>query len=74
MSYFIFVKDLNNVEGTIYRIAENQDDLNNLNITQSIYKITPMVNLTIGAITLLFKYIYLLLNDNFNSLSISIHD
>jgi hypothetical protein len=39
MSYFIFAKDLDNIEGTIYRIAENQDDLNNLNITQSIYKI-----------------------------------
>jgi hypothetical protein len=39
MSYFIFAKDLDNVEGTIYRIAENQDDLNNLNIIQSIYKI-----------------------------------
>jgi hypothetical protein len=39
MSYFIFLKDLDNVEGTLYRIAENQSDLNNLNISQTIYKI-----------------------------------
>jgi hypothetical protein len=39
MSYFIFGKNLNNVNGTIYKIAENQNDLNNLNITQSDYKI-----------------------------------
>jgi hypothetical protein len=39
MSYFIFSKNLDNVEGTIYKIAENQSDLNNLNIIQSEYKI-----------------------------------
>jgi mRNA-degrading endonuclease YafQ of YafQ-DinJ toxin-antitoxin module len=39
MSYFIFLKDSDNVEGTLYRIAENQSDLNNLNISQTIYKI-----------------------------------
>ena len=39
MSYFIFLKDLDNVEGTIYKITENQIDLNNLNINQSDYKI-----------------------------------
>jgi len=39
MSYFIFLKNLDNVEGTIYRIAENQSDLNNINIIQSDYKI-----------------------------------
>jgi hypothetical protein len=39
MSYFIFLKDSDNVEGTLYRIAENQSDLNNLNILQSSYKI-----------------------------------
>ena len=32
MAYFIFNKNLNNVSGTLYRIAENQSDLNNLNI------------------------------------------
>ena len=39
MVYFIFGKNLDNIEGTIYRIAENQSDLNNLNILQSDYKI-----------------------------------
>lgn len=39
MSYFIFTKDCDGLEGTIYRIAENLSDLNNLNITQSDFKI-----------------------------------
>ena len=39
MSYFIFQKNSDNVEGALYKIAENQSDLNNLNITQSLYKI-----------------------------------
>ena len=39
MSYFIFLKNSDNIEGTIYKIAENQSDLNNINIIQSDYKI-----------------------------------
>jgi len=39
MSYFIFLKDLDNVEGSLYRIAENQSDLDNLNIIKTDYKI-----------------------------------
>jgi hypothetical protein len=39
MSYFIFLKNSDNIERTIYKIAENQSDLNNINITQSDYKI-----------------------------------
>ena len=39
MAYFIFSKNLDNISGTLYRIAETQSDLNNLNITQSEYKI-----------------------------------
>jgi hypothetical protein len=39
MAYFIFQKNLDNVTGTIYRIAENFSDLNYLNIIQSDYKI-----------------------------------
>jgi hypothetical protein len=39
MTYFIFGKNLDNIENTIYRIAQNQSDLNNLNILQSNYKI-----------------------------------
>jgi hypothetical protein len=39
MAFFIFIKNSDNVDGTIYRIASNQTDLNNLNIIQSDYKI-----------------------------------
>ena len=39
MSYFIFNKNLDNIDGSIYRIAENQSDFNYLNIIQSDYKI-----------------------------------
>jgi hypothetical protein len=39
MAYFIFAKNLDNVDYTIYRIAANQTDLNNLNIIESDYKI-----------------------------------
>jgi len=39
MAYFIFAKNLDGVENTISRIAENENDLNNLNIIQSDYKI-----------------------------------
>ena len=39
MAYFIFGKNLDNIEGTLYKVAENQSDLNNLNIIQSDYKI-----------------------------------
>ncbi len=39
MSYFIFGKNLDNISGTLYKIAENQSDLNNLNTTLSIYHI-----------------------------------
>jgi hypothetical protein len=39
MAYFIFLKDFENIEGSLYRIAENENDLINLNISQSDYKI-----------------------------------
>jgi hypothetical protein len=39
MSYFIFIKNLDNIENSIFKIAENQFDLNCLNIIQSDYKI-----------------------------------
>jgi hypothetical protein len=39
MPYFIFQKNSDNIEGSIYRIAENESDLNNLNIIKSDYKI-----------------------------------
>ena len=39
MAYFIFAKNFDNLEGSIYKIAENQTDLNNLAIHQENYKI-----------------------------------
>ena len=39
MAYFIFNKDLDSVELTLYKIASNQSDLDNLNLDQSLFKI-----------------------------------
>jgi AAA+ ATPase superfamily predicted ATPase len=39
MFYFIFQKNLDDLSGTIYKIAENLSDLNNLNISKDNYKI-----------------------------------
>jgi hypothetical protein len=39
MAYFIFAKDSDNINGTLSRIAENNFDLDNLNIEKSVYKI-----------------------------------
>jgi hypothetical protein len=39
MSYFIFTKNEDNLEGSLYKIAENEFDLNNLNINKNDYKI-----------------------------------
>ncbi len=39
MAHFIFQKNSNNIEGTLFRIAENESDLNNLNINKNDYTI-----------------------------------
>lgn len=39
MSYFLFGKDKENIGGSIYRIYENQNDLNNSLINKNDYKI-----------------------------------
>jgi hypothetical protein len=44
MAYLIFLKDRNNIEGTIYAIAETQNDLDNLNIIKTDYKIIEISN------------------------------
>jgi hypothetical protein len=49
MAYFIFTKTENN-SGSIYRIAENQSDLNNLNIIQSDYTIIEESSLNFNAV------------------------
>ena len=56
MSYFIFIKNLDNLEGTIYRIAENQSDLNNLNIIQTDYKIIEDSQENFNSVKLNVKY------------------
>ena len=38
MAYLVFLKNLDNELGTLYKIAENQSDFNNLNINKSEYK------------------------------------
>ena len=39
MSYFIFRKNSEDIENTCYKIAENEFDLNNLNLIKEDYKI-----------------------------------
>ena len=39
MAYFIFNKNSDNLTGDLYKIAENQSDLNYINIEKSLYKI-----------------------------------
>ena len=39
MSYFIFQKNMDSVDDSLYKIADNENDLNSLNIIQNDYKI-----------------------------------
>jgi hypothetical protein len=39
MAYFVFQKNLDNISGSLYRIAENGSDFNDLNIIDSEYKV-----------------------------------
>lgn len=39
MSYFVFIKNSENQEGSLCKIAENESDLNNLNIVKDAYTI-----------------------------------
>jgi len=39
MSYFIFLKNEDNIQGSVYKIAENEYDLDNCNININFYKI-----------------------------------
>ena len=63
MAYFIFLKNHDNIENTIYRIAENESDLNNLNIDQSNYKVIEDSQENFNAIKYGTKYI-VKYNDN----------
>lgn len=50
MYYFIFLSNLDNVAGTLYRIAENEYDLNNLNISKESYKIIEDTEVNFNAV------------------------
>jgi hypothetical protein len=63
MSYFIFLPNLNNVEGTLYRIAENESDLNNLNINKVDYKIIEDNQLNFDNVKYGLKYVENYIND-----------
>jgi hypothetical protein len=39
MAYYIFLKNSANVDYTTYKIAENESDYNNLNISETFYKV-----------------------------------
>jgi len=72
MAYFIFVKNLDNVENTIYRIAENQSDLNNLNINQNNYKIISDTQENFNAVKLQNKFVQKYNNDIITYINIDI--
>jgi hypothetical protein len=50
MSFFIFSNNSDNIEGTLFKIAENQQDLNNLNIHQPDYKIIEISQVNFDAV------------------------
>ena len=64
MSYFIFSKNFNNVEGIIYRIAENQSDFNNLNIDASFYKVIESSQENFESVKYGLKYVSKYIDDS----------
>jgi hypothetical protein len=56
MSFFVFTKNMDDVQGSIYKIAKNQSDLDNLNIIKSDYKIIQDLELDFNLIQLDNKY------------------
>jgi hypothetical protein len=56
MAYFIFQKNKDNVPYTLYRIVENQIDLNNLNIIQNDYKIIQDLDANFNEVKLGTKF------------------
>jgi hypothetical protein len=77
MAYLIFLKDRNNIEGTIYAIAETQNDLDNLNIIKTDYKIIEISNNDFNLVKLNNKEV-LKYNDNnevfFNNLQFAFNE
>jgi hypothetical protein len=57
MAYFIFATNQPNTAGTIYRIASNDFDLNNLNINKLLYNIITDTDANFEDVQLSKKYI-----------------
>jgi hypothetical protein len=72
MSYFIFTKNTENSVGGLYRIAENQSDLDNLNIFKSDYKILEVSQTDFNLIK--FQNKFPLIDNNYNISYINLHE
>ena len=57
MAYFLFKKDSTNIEGTLFKIAANQSDLNNFNFDKSFYTILEDSDENFNAVRLKNKFI-----------------
>lgn len=57
MAFFIFLNNSENKVNSLYKIAENEDDLNNLNIRKSDYKIIEVNQETFNDVKFLKKKI-----------------
>jgi hypothetical protein len=56
MAYFVFIKNADNLDSSLYRIAENQFDLDNLNIIKSDYKIIEDSQENFNAVKFITKH------------------
>ena len=63
MAYFIFTKNIDNIKDALYRIAENQSDLNNLNIDQNSYKVIEDSQINFDSVKYGQKYVEKYNND-----------
>lgn len=57
MSYFIFLKNSENVEGALTKIAENKYDLNNLTLNLSDYTVIEDTQQNFDSVRLGLKYV-----------------
>ena len=64
MAYFIFLKNLDDVFGSLYKIAENQNDLNNLSIDPNSYKVIENNNINFNDVKFGNKIAVKYVNDN----------
>ena len=86
MAYIIFNKNSDNIEGTLYKIAENDSDLSQFNFSLSDYKVIQVSNEDFNNVKLYIKttlkydgdiitYKNLTISfNNFNNLLIDIND